>query len=272
MTYIQAFILGIIQGITEFLPISSSAHLVIVPNLLNWNIPKEQIFPFDVLVQLGTIASVIIYFWKDLLKIIKDFLSGIFEPKPFSNEKTHLGWMIVIATIPAALGGLLFKDIVEKAFGSIIAIAVFLIITAILLFVADRYGKNDKEMEKVSWKNSLFIGIFQLFALLPGISRSGSTISAGVLQGLKRKEAARFSFLMSIPVMLGAGLVSLKDLFEVANLSEFIPVLAIGFITAGIIGYLSIHWLLKFLNKSKLTSFSIYCLLIAGLVIAVNLI
>ena len=139
MNYLQAIILGIVQGITEFLPISSSGHLVIVPYLLNWNIPVEQIFPFNVLIQLGTIVSVIIYFWKDLINIIKDFVSGLFEPRPFYNEKTRMGWMIVIATIPAVIGGLLLKDLVESAFQSILAVAIFLIVTAILLFLAKKH-------------------------------------------------------------------------------------------------------------------------------------
>lgn len=263
MNFIQAFILGIVQGITEFLPISSSGHLVIVPYLLNWKIPSEEIFPFNVLIQLGTLVSVIIYFWKDLVEIIKNFLTGIFESNPFTNEKTRLGWMIVIATIPALIGGLFFKDLVESAFESVLAVAIFLIITAILLFVADKLGKNRLIMKDVNWKTALFIGIFQLFSLFPGVSRSGSTISGGVIQGLKSNEAARFSFLMSIPVMFGAGILSIKDLLAVPDLNHFLPVLLIGFITSGIVGYFSIHWLLNFLNKKRLIVFSVYCLIIA---------
>jgi len=263
MNFIQAFILGIVQGITEFLPISSSGHLVIVPYLLNWKIPSEEIFPFNVLIQLGTLVSVIIYFWKDLVEIIKNFMTGIFELHPFSNEKTRLGWMIVMATIPALIGGLFFKDLVETAFESVLAVAIFLIITAILLFIADKLGKKLLTMKDVNWKTALFIGIFQLFSLLPGISRSGSTISGGVIQGLKRNEAARFSFLMSIPVMFGAGILSVKDLLAVPDLNHFLPVLLIGFITSGIVGYFSIHWLLYFLNKKSLVVFSVYCVIIA---------
>jgi undecaprenyl-diphosphatase len=263
MNYIQAFILGIVQGITEFLPISSSGHLVIVPYLLNWKIPSEQIFPFNVLIQLGTLVSVIIYFWKDLVEIIKNFVTGIFESHPFSNEKTRLGWMIVIATIPALIGGLFLKDLVESAFESVLAVAIFLIVTAILLFIADKLGKNLYSMNDINWKTALFIGIFQLLSLFPGISRSGSTISGGVIRGLIRKEAARFSFLMSIPVMFGAGILSIKDLLEVPDLNQFLPVLLIGFITSGIVGYFSIHWLLNFLNKKSFVSFSVYCLIVA---------
>jgi len=272
MNYFQAVILGIVQGITEFLPISSSGHLVIVPYLLNWNIPAEQIFPFNVLIQLGTIVSVIIYFWKDLLTIIKDFISGIFEPRPFNNEKTRIGWMIVIATIPAVIAGLLIKDLVESAFQSILAVALFLVVTAILLFVAEKYVKNTKNIKEITWKNAIIIGLFQVLSLFPGISRSGSTITGGILQGLKRKEAARFSFLMSIPVMIGAGILSLKDLFDVPNLQEFVPLLLIGFFTSGIVGYFSIHWLLKFLNERRLTVFSIYCLILSMVTIVVYLV
>lgn len=269
MTYIQAFILGIVQGITEFLPISSSGHLVIVPYLLNWKIPAEEIFPFNVLIQLGTMVAVIIYFWNDLIKIITSFIAGLFEPHPIYNEKTCLGWMIILATIPAVIGGLLFKDLVESAFQSVIAVAIFLIFTALLLFIAEKFGKNINSLEKLNSKNALIIGLFQLFSLFPGISRSGSTIAGGVLQGFKRKEAAKFSFLMSIPVMFGAGILSIKDLLSVPNLSDFLPILLIGFITSGVVGYFSIHWLLNFLNKKSLFSFSIYCLVLAILVIII---
>jgi len=267
MDFIQAFILGIVQGITEFLPISSSGHLVIVPYFLNWNIPSEEIFPFNVLIQLGTLVSVIIYFWKDLLSIIKNFVTGIFNPHPFTNEKTRLGWLIIIATIPALIGGLIFKDLVESAFESIIAVAIFLIFTAILLFIAEKLGRNMYSLQDMTGKSALIIGVFQLLSLFPGISRSGSTISGGTILGFKKREAARFSFLMSIPVMVGAGILSIKDLLEVTDLIHFLPILLVGFLTSGIVGYFSIHWLLNFLNKKSLIVFSVYCTVIAIIIL-----
>lgn len=258
MTYIQAFILGIVQGITEFLPISSSGHLVIVPYLLGWKFPTEQIFPFNVLIQVGTLVAVIIYFWKDLFAILADFFSGIFSSAPF-GEKTRLGWLLILATIPAVIGGLFLKDLVETAFQSIVATAFFLLITAIILFLADGFGKSKNSLQDLRWNHAIIIGLFQMAAIFPGISRSGSTIAGGVLQNLNRKVAARFSFLLSIPVMLGAAVLSLKDLFAVPDLHSFLPVLLVGFLTSAVVGYAAIHWLLRFLQNHRLRIFAIYC-------------
>ncbi len=264
MNFFQAFILGIVQGITEFLPISSSGHLVFVPFLLNWQIPTDQIFPFNVLVQLGTLLAVIVYFWKDLVQIVINFVSGLFQKNPIRNQKTRLGWQLIFATLPAMIGGLFLKDLVETSFQSIIATAVFLLVTALLLLIADRFGKARQKLAEMNFKNAFVIGAFQLLSIFPGISRSGSTITGGVLQGLSRKDAARFSFLMSIPVMFGASLLSISDLLAITNLDHFLPVLAIGFITSAVVGFISIHWLLKFLQNNNLRVFSVYCTVLAA--------
>ncbi len=259
MTIFQAIILGIIQGLTEFLPISSSAHLVLTPFLFNWQIPEDQIFPFNVLVQLGTLVAVIIYFRKDLWQIIKEVLAGLINRQPFASPDSRLGWYLVLATIPAGLLGLAIKDVVEQAFNSPVATAMFLFGTAALLVIAEKLGKRQNTVNQMSWIDALIIGVFQAFAIFPGISRSGATITGGMLRKLDRKSAGRFSFLMSIPAMLAAGLLSVLDLLEVANLSAFLPVMAIGFISAAVVGYLSISWLLNYLAKRSLYAFSIYC-------------
>ncbi len=270
MTIWQAFILGIIQGLTEFLPISSSGHLVITPFLLGWTIPEEHVFTFDVLVQMGTLIAVIIYYWKYLWKILKAVVAGILDKKPFDSQDAKLGWLVVLATIPAILGGLFLKDQVEAAFHSVQITAVFLLITALLMWAAELMSKKVNKMEDLSALDAFIIGSFQVLAIFPGLSRSGATISAGILRKLKREEAAKFSFLMSIPIMLGAGVMSINDLIKVPNLNEFLPILAVGFITSAVVGFLSIHWLLKFLNKNKLWLFSVYCVFIsiATLVVA----
>ncbi|MDX9848905.1 MAG: undecaprenyl-diphosphatase UppP [Anaerolineaceae bacterium] len=270
MTIWQAFILGIIQGLTEFLPISSSGHLVIAPFLLGWSIPEEQVFTFDVLVQMGTLIAVILYFWKYLWKIVVAVLKGILEKKPFGSQDAKLGWLVVLSTIPAILGGLFLKDQVEAAFQSVQITAIFLLITALLLWVAERLSQQVNRMEDLSTLDAFIIGCFQVLAIFPGLSRSGSTISGGILRKLKREEAAKFSFLMSIPVMLGAGVMSMNDLIQVPDLSEFLPVLLVGLITSAVVGFLSIHWLLKFLNNNKLGLFSIYCVGISILTLVVN--
>lgn len=263
MNFLQALILGIVQGLTEFLPISSSAHLVLVPYLLNWSFPAEQIFPFDVLVQWGTLIAVILYFWKDLVAILKAFFKGLIEKTPFKDPEARLGWYLILATIPAGIAGILIKDQVEAAFSSPRATALFLLLTAALLVLADQVGKRTRQMEDMTWLDALWIGVFQAVSIFPGVSRSGSTIAGGMTRQFDRSSSARFSFLMSIPVMLGAGIVSTKDLLQISNLGSFLPVLLVGFIAAAIVGYLSIHWLLQFIKRQKFWIFAVYCALLA---------
>lgn len=261
----QSIILGVIQGLTEFLPISSSGHLVLVPAFFHWDIPDNIAFIFDVLVQIATLIGVIAYFWSDLIKIIISFVKSILGKASWQAEDSRLGWLIIIATIPAGILGIIFKDMVEAAFNSPRAVGVFLIITALILMVAERIGKLNREIKMMNWKDALIIGCFQAFSIFPGISRSGSTICGGMVQQLHRREAARFSFLISIPIMLSAGLLESIKLIQLPNFSQLLPVFIPGFIVSGITGYISIHWLLKFLSKNRLDIFSIY-LIILGVI------
>jgi len=269
MTLLQSIILGIIQGLTEFLPISSSAHLVITPYLFNWHIPEQDGFIFDVLVQLGTLLAVIVYFRKDLYSIILAVIKGLLKKQPFTDSMARLGWLLVLATIPAIIAGLLFKNQVEQAFASPLAAGLLLIGTAGLLALAEWIGRRRRQLESVTWSDALVIGLFQAVSLLPGISRSGSTIAGGMFRDLERPSAARFSFLLSVPAMIGAGLVAVLDLVKLPNFSSQVPTLLLGFITAAVVGYLSIRWLLAFLVKRKLYLFSIYCLAVTILVVFV---
>lgn len=270
MTFLQSLILGIVQGLTEYLPVSSSAHLVIVPYLLDWNFPASQIFPFDVLVQWGTLVAVIIYFWQDLISIIKSFFVALINKKPFEDPQARLGWYLLLASIPAALSGLLFKSKVEAAFSDPKMTAWFLLGTAALLLIADFLGKRTRQLEEMTWWDALWIGLFQAISIFPGISRSGSTIAGGMTHNFDRSSSTRFSFLMAIPVMIGAGLVSLKDLFTVPDLGSFLPILAVGFLAAAMVGYLSIHWLLSYVKRQKFWVFSVYCIAIALIVLIVS--
>lgn len=257
--------MGIIQGLTEFLPISSSAHLVITPFLLGWDIPQEQIFPFGVLVQIGTLIAVIVYFFNDLYAIARGFLNGLFSGEGIINERSRLGWLIIIATIPAGVIGLLLNDFIEQAFHSPLATAFFLYITAFLLLIGEHFGHREHSLTEMSWQDALWIGISQALAVFPGISRSGATITTGMLRHLKRAEAGRFSFLMAVPIMLAAGLKSSFDLLSLPDLNLFLPVLAVGFISSTVVGYLSIHWLLGFLKRNSMRGFAIYCILFASM-------
>ena len=259
MTFIQALILGIIQGLTEFLPISSSAHLVIAPFILGWTFPEQQVLPFDVLVQLGTLLAVIIYFWADLWAIIKAFIQGLVKLKPFADPLARQGWLLILASIPAGLAGLLLKKAVDQAFQSVVITGVFLLVTALLLTAAEWIGKRRRSMETLNWLDAVIMGIGQALAIFPGISRSGATMSAGLARDLDRTAAARFSFLMSIPVMLAAGAVEIKDVLDIPGLSGMLPMIGVGFIAAAIVGYLSIRWLLRFITTHSLRPFAVYC-------------
>lgn len=270
MTIIQAVILGIIQGLTEFLPVSSSAHLVIVPYLFGWKLDEAVVFPFDVLVQLGTLTAVIYYFRRDLWEILSAVWNGLRSGKPFAAPAARLGWLLVLATIPAGVIGLLIKDLVEAVFKDAPVTALFLLVTALLLIVAERIGKRSRGVASLTWKDALWIGFAQAMALFPGISRSGATISGGMSRHLDRPAAARFSFLMSIPVMLAAGAFSLLDLLDIPNLSSFLPAIAAGFVAAAVVGYLAIRWLLAFLTRRPLYIFAAYCIALAMVVLLVT--
>ncbi len=270
MNLIQAIILGIVQGVTEFLPISSSAHLVIIPYFLGWQLPIDQAFPFNILVQLGTLVALIIYFWKDLLQIAQSMIRSIRENKPFKNADARLGWLVLLATLPAGIIGLFLKSKVESVFSSAALTAFFLFGTAFFLVIAEFIGKRNLSLNKLNWKISLLVGGFQAISVFPGISRSGACISGGMLQNLERKEAGRLSFLMAIPIMLAAGLLGILDLLDIKNLGQFLPILFTGFIVSGLVGYVVIHWFLKFLSSHSLLPFAIYCITLGALTLGFN--
>lgn len=270
MSIIQSIILGIIQGLTEFLPISSSGHLVLVPFIFDWNLDPELVFLFDVLVQIGTLLAVLIYYRGRLVDIARAFIHGITIREPFREFDSRLGWYLILATIPAIIVGLVINGLVEKAFNSPSAVGLFLFVTAGLLLVAERFGKQSKVLPQINAKDAIWIGFSQVLSIFPGVSRSGATITGGMLRGLDRKDAADFSFLMSIPVMIGAGVFSLVKLSQAPELFTYIPQLLIGFFVSAIVGYLSIAWLLNFLKKQSLKWFSLYCGLLGILVLGIG--
>lgn len=266
MTFLQAIILGIVQGLTEFIPVSSSGHLVLVPHFMGWEFTASQAFIFDVLVQWGTLFAVFIYFRRDLIDIISAFGRSLLAGKPFATEDARMGWYLIIATIPAVVVGLLCKDLIEAAFSNARITGFFLLITAALLMIAEVIGKRNRSMGEITWVDSLWIGCSQVLALLPGISRSGATIAGGMTRNLDRSSAARFSFLMSVPVMLGAGVLAIKDLFAMPVTDNFLLPLLAGFLAALVSGYIAIRWLIAYLSRHSLSVFAVYCLLL-GLVV-----
>jgi len=259
MDIIQAIILGAVQGLTEFLPISSSAHLVLIPAIMH----VKSSVPFDVILHVGSLLAVIVFFWRDLVKIIKSFflsLADLFRGSFMKNLKedpfTRLAWLIIIGSIPAGILGFLFKTQFESIFENIPAVGFFLIINGLLLWGAERTKRGDKAVKDVTFKNSLLIGLFQAIAIAPGISRSGATISAGLFSGLNRELAARYSFLLSIPAILGSTLVTAKGITGLVDTQT--GVIIAGFIAAAIFGYLAIGLLLRIIKGSTLMIFAYY--------------
>lgn len=263
MNIYQALLLGIVQGLTEFLPISSSGHLVLVPFFLQWRIPIEQAFIFDVLVQVATLVGVFAYFQSEVRQIAHAMVKGLLVRKPWHDSHSRLGWMLVLATIPAGMSGLLIKPLLTQAFESPLATAGFLLVTTLLLLLSDRLSQHRRILEEVTWKDALIVGCFQVLALFPGLSRSAATISGGLIRNLERREAARFSFLMSIPIMMAAGLLELIDLVHLPQLPHLLPIFIPGFLAAAVVGYLSIRWLLDYLTKNTFTIFAAYCILLS---------
>ncbi len=266
---LRAVILGITQGLSEFLPISSSAHLVLVPFVLTWDvnqpIPGTPALGFDVALHLGTLLAVVVYFRRDLLAILGGSLRAARGGRAEADVvNARMLGLLAVATVPAAAVGLLFKDRIEDAFGEPQIAALLLLGTAALLVVADFLHdrrEHHRDLASVGMVDAVVIGAMQAVSILPGISRSGSTITAGIARGLSRESAARFSFLTSIPAILGAALVALPDL---RGIPSWGPVIA-GAVVAAIVGFLSIAFLLRYVRTNRLRPFAVYCV-VAGVV------
>ncbi|MCI0555717.1 MAG: undecaprenyl-diphosphatase UppP [Anaerolineae bacterium] len=261
MTFIHAFLLGMIQGLTEFIPVSSTAHLLITQEILK--IPADDaMFSFLVMVQLGTLISLFAFYWKDLLSIVKATLNF-----RHSTPERNLGIYIIIATIPALIAGYLLKDAVELLFRQpMLEASIRLFTAAILLSLAELLTKKNRTLDSMTWLDALFIGIMQVIAVFPGASRSGTTISGGMFRGFDRPSAARFAFLMSVPVMLAAGGYEMLDVIKMPKLNEFLPLLAVGFVSAAVIGWFAIKWLIDYLSKRSLYVFAAYCAVVGTIV------
>ncbi|HEX5807691.1 MAG TPA: undecaprenyl-diphosphatase UppP [Anaerolineales bacterium] len=261
MTYLHAFLLGIIQGLTEFIPVSSTAHLLISQTILG--IPaNDATFSFLVILQLGTLVSLFAFYWKDLISIA----SATLDFRRATPER-NLGIYIVVATIPALIAGYLLSDAVEALFAQpLLQASIRLFSAAILLTLAETLTRKDRTLDSMTWLDALIIGIFQIIALFPGASRSGTTISGGMFRGFDRPSAARFAFLMSVPVMLAAGGYEMLDVLQMPNLAQFLPLLAVGFITAAVVGWFAIKWLIDYLSKRSLYVFAAYCAVVGTIV------
>lgn len=259
--------LGLVQGATEYIPVSSSAHLAIVPWLAGW--PKAS-FAFDVLVQLGTLVGVLYYYRADLRAVVGSVLRCLRARTPFAEPDARLGWLVALATIPAVALGLLFKDDVEAAWQSVARVFVELTATGVLLIVAEAVARRRPPTRDVDAPRAVWIGFWQALAILPGISRSGATIAGAVLAGVDRKRAARFSFLMSIPVMLGAGVLAADDLVSTPGWEGELGAIGIGFVAAALSGYVGIAFMFRLLaHRDALYWMGAYCVVVGAVGYAV---
>lgn len=261
---LSAIILGAVQGISEFLPISSSGHLVLVPALLG----IETGLAFDTILHIGTLVAIFTFFWKDIINLIKGFILSIIDLTEgvdiFKRElhrvpEKRFAWLIIVGTIPTGIMGILLKDAIETIFRGTLFVGIFLLVTAAVLYYSERHSSGQITQKDMSFKQALIVGICQGLAVFPGISRSGSTIASGLCLGLNREYAARYSFLLSIPAVIGAGLIQIKD---IATLDASASVLLAGFISSVIFGYLSIKLLMKMIKGWSLDIFAYYCTII----------
>ncbi|HJS20972.1 MAG TPA: undecaprenyl-diphosphatase UppP [Anaerolineales bacterium] len=257
MTLLQSFLLGIIQGLTEFIPISSTGHLLIAQYLLG--IPaSDEVFAFLVIVQLGTLVSLFAFYWKDLVSIA----GAVLRFRQATPER-NLGIYILLATIPALVVGYFLNDLVERFFQQpMLQASIRLFTAAALMSIAERFSPKNRQLSTMAWYDALFVGAMQILAVFPGASRSGTTISGGMFRGFDRPSAARFAFLMAVPVMLAAGGFELLEVFQMPNSRELLPSLAVGFVTAALVGWFSIKWLIDYLSRRSLYVFAIYCAIV----------
>jgi undecaprenyl-diphosphatase len=265
MDTLHIIVLALVQGFTEFLPISSSAHLILVPELLGW---PDQGLAFDVSLHVGTLTAVIIYFRSEIGAMVVDWSRSLVQRRQVGESR--LAWAVLFATIPAGLAGVIFKHDIENELRSALVIATTTVLFGLLLWYADRTGRRTRNEHGLTWKDVLFIGVAQAVALIPGTSRSGITMTAGLMAGLSREGAARFSFLLSIPTIAGAGLFKLKDLLEASGPVDWNALIG-GAVLSAISAYLCIHFFLKLLERIGMAPFAIYRLLLGGVLFYVFL-
>ena len=264
MNFLEAIILGIVQGLTEFLPVSSSAHVQIaselmqVPGLSDKNSATTA---FIATIQLGTEAAVLIYFIKDIARLVKAWFRGVFNSKHRGNADYRMAWLVIIASIPVGLAGYLLREFIQETVRTLWVVAFTMILFAAILYLADRYGRKQKEVSDMTFNTALGFGLGQALAVIPGVSRSGASISFGLFAGFNRAAAARFSFLIGIPAVLASGLIEFKDSYQQLD-SAALSGTIVATITSFVVGYAVIAGLLKYLNKGSFMPFVIWRLVV----------
>jgi undecaprenyl-diphosphatase len=266
LSALQSIVLGLVQGLTEYIPVSSTAHLRIVPALLGWADPGTA---FSAVIQLGTLLAVLLYFAPDIVRLTRAALAGLASAEARRSPDARLAWAIAAGTVPIVALGLGFRHVIETELRSLSVIAAMLAGVALALVLAERRGEGTRTMAQLTLRQVVAIGCWQALALIPGASRSGSTILGGLLLGLRRADAARFSFLLGIPAILGAALLELPKVLAGVRHGELtVTALALGLLTAAVSGYASIAFLLRYLERHSTALFVVYRLALAGLVLA----
>jgi undecaprenyl-diphosphatase len=262
---LEAIVLGVVQGLTEFLPVSSSAHQRIVPALFGWDDPGAA---FTAVTQLGTETAVLIFFRHEIWAIATTWLRSLREPRLRSHPDARLGWYLIVATIPIGVFGLVFEEDIETGARNLWLIGTVLIVFALVLGYADRTGRHEREIEQLSTRDGILIGLAQSLALIPGVSRSGATMSAGLLLGLQRPAAAKFGFLLAIPAVVASGVFQLEGIISgEEGGDEPFAYVAIATVIAFIVGYAAIAWFLRYLAHHSVRVFVIYRVLLGGTVL-----
>jgi undecaprenyl-diphosphatase len=255
MNYFDAIILGIVEGLTEFLPISSTGHLTIAEKVLGLQVDDPAVTGFTAVIQMGAIAAVILYFARDIWAIARTWVRGLVQPEWRGHRDFRLGWYVIVGTIPVGIVGFAFKDVIKSDLRSLWVVAIALIAWSAVMWAAERVARQDRGEKQLNLTDSIVVGLMQCFALIPGVSRSGATISAGLFRGLDRVTATRFSFFLSIPALLAAGLFELKDaLGGSISVGETL----VGTIVSFLVAYATIAWLLRFVAHHPITWFIPY--------------
>jgi undecaprenyl-diphosphatase len=254
LDFLKAVVLGTLQGLTEFLPISSSAHLRIFPEWFGWGDPGAA---FTAVIQIGTELAVLIYFRKDIWRIANAWVRAVYDPSWRGHEDARMGWYVIIGSLPIVLLGILLKDTIEEDFRNLWIIGTTLIVLGVILGLADRYGGNDRSIKKLNLQHAVALGAAQALALVPGVSRSGATISMGRILGYEREAATRFAFLLAIPAVVGAGIFELREIPGGDNAYGPVPTL-VATVVSFVVGYAAIAWLLRYVSTKSFLPFVLY--------------
>ncbi len=263
MDFLRAVVLGVLQGLTEFLPISSSAHLAIFPKFFGWDDPGAA---YTAVVQIGTEIAVVLYFWKDIWTIGSGWVRGLFSASARQAAEWRMGWFVIIGSVPIVLLGLALQNLIDREFRNLWVIGTTLVVLGIVLGVAERVGRKSRPIEQLTMRHAILLGLAQAGALVPGVSRSGATISMGLFLGYERAAATRYAFLLAIPAVIGAGIYKLKDIPGGENAYGTGPTI-VGTVVSFVVGLAVIHWLLKFVSTHSYAPFVIYRVLLGTLVL-----